>query len=224
MKRVVFLLVAAMFITLTANAQRPRRAHRGAATQNCMAVTMPKEDMNQAEKQTLTTMVQEEKMASDFYYAMSNKWNIPMFRNIMNAELRHKDILSQLLDKYDLQNPIANSNPGQYDDSGIQKLYNDLVAKGNASLKDALIAAAQLEEQDYMDLQKAIDGTDNADLRLAYQNLQRGAAHHLRAAVNQLSRLYGYTYEPQVLDKQTFDSLMVKPANRPVRRGPGMRR
>ncbi len=208
MKKLFYVLIAVMFVVVSANAQRPHRGqkHKG---ENLMAcITMPREDLNYAEKDLISRMAQEEKMAFDFYYTMYNKWNFRMFQKIMNSELRHKSVMVQLLDKYDLDNPVNDNLIGKYSDNDLQKVYNDLLSKGNTSLKDALIAAATLEELDYVDFQKAKEATDNADLRLAFTNMQKVTEQHLRAAVRQLMRLYNYDYEPQHIDKATFDKIM----------------
>ena len=215
MRKLLFVVVAVMFVMVSANAQRPhkgRMAHRG---QNFMAcVNMPKEDLNDAEKEWMNKMALEEKMAYDFYYMMFNKWNMPAFERIMNAELNHKTLMVKMLEKYGMDNPVNDQLIGQYDDKTLQDLYNDLFSRGNTSLKDAFIAAAELEELDYLDLQKALEAADNADLRVAFTNLQRGTTHHLNAMVMQLKRLYDYDYEPKHMDKETFDKLIQQPPHR----------
>ncbi len=180
---------------------------------NCVALSMAKQDLNKAEKNTLIAMAQEEKMAEDFYKAMSEQWNLPMFANIHKSEIRHKTILVGLIDKYGLENPVNDAKAGSYKNKEIQKLYNQLVSDGKKSLQDALISAALLEEQDYVDLQKAIDNTDNDDLKMAYTNLQRGTTHHLKAAVNLLKNRFGYNYKPQILPQETFDMIISTPKN-----------
>jgi len=207
MKNLVYLFIGLFFFT-NAYAQ-PGRMNKGRQNKmQCMALTMPKEDMNNKEKQDLLDMALEEKMAYDFYYTMYNKWNIPMFNRRMNAKMHHKNRLVQMIEKYELTNPVNDQEIGKYKNSRIQKLYNELLNKGQKSLKDALIAAANLEEMDIVALKKAIDNTDNADLRLVYKNLTRGSEHHLKATVNMLFRLYDYKYEPQYLDKKTFDEII----------------
>ncbi len=221
MKKLFYVLIAVMLTAAGVNAQRPQQGRMGGQQNFMAAVNMPKEDLSLAEKTWMTKIALEEKMAYDFYYMMFNKWNEPAFMRIMNAELRHKTLMVRMLEKYGLSNPIDDSKIGQYTDNGLQRTYNSLLSKGNQSLKDAMIAAAGLEEQDYMDLQQALDTTDNADLRLAFRQMKRGSANHLRAMVFQLKNLYDYDYEPQHLDKSTFDSLMQEHRGRGQR--PGMR-
>ena len=49
---------------------------------------------------------------------------------------------------------------GEFNNSELQDLYNDLIAKGSVSLYDALVVGATIEDVEIYDLNTAIDETD----------------------------------------------------------------
>ncbi len=200
MKRLVFLLTALSLVFVT-------YAQNSKGSVNCYAITMPKQDLSNTEKQALNYMRQKEKLAHDVYYTLYNKWSLPVFNNITASESRHTSIVKQLLAKYDLPDPVSDNQIGKFENAELQKLYNSLVQKGEKSLKDALEVGAMIEELDIKDLDQYLEKIDNDDIRLAFSNLRRGSTHHLKAFVWQLSRL-GYSYEPKYLSKTQFDQII----------------
>lgn len=92
-----------------------------------------------------------------------------------------------LIKWYGLDDDSSGSvTPGVFAHPELQALYNDLVNAGMQSLEDALRAAALVEETDIVDLQNAMNRTENADVRYVYENLMRGSENHLRAFVRNL--------------------------------------
>ena len=71
----------------------------------------------------------------------------------------------------------------------------------------ALYVGAFIEEVDILDLEDHINTTTHADIRTTYENLQWASGNHLRAFVRQLS-FQGITYEPILLDIDTFNAIM----------------
>ena len=63
----------------------------------------------------------------------------------------------------------------------MQKLYDDLVAKGSASRAAAVQVGISIETMDIADLEAAIAQTDEAQLDRAYGNLLAGSQRHLQA-------------------------------------------
>ena len=64
-----------------------------------------------------------------------------------------------------------------------------------------------------IDLQRAIDETDNADIQRLYENLMSGSRNHLRAYVGQIENL-GIVYEAQCLPQDEVDSIVDAPVER----------
>ncbi len=159
------------------------------------------------EKAGVLLMREEEKLARDVYNALYEKWNIPVFRNIARAEQTHMDAMGILIERYKLTDPVSRDVPGQFDNPELQKLYNSLTAEGFKSLKDALIVGATVEDLDISDLQKLIAKTDNDDIKVVYQNLEKGSRNHMRSFVYQLER-EGASYSPQYISKSYYNKII----------------
>jgi len=162
------------------------------------------------EKETLVYTREEEKMARDIYTAMLSKWNINIFSNISASEQKHMDAIQTLLTAYNLQDPVGNKGPGVFTNMEIQKLYNDLVAKGNNSETDAIIVGLTIEDMDIYDLQEALKQIQQQDIKTVYGNLLRASRNHMREFYTQLQNRGG-TYTPQFLTQQEYNDIVNSP-------------
>ncbi len=210
----IFAVVTIMFsLGFGAKAQKP------ATTSGCYAITMPKQPLSEDEKQLLLEMRQEEKLAHDVYFTLYNKWNLPVFNNIAKAESVHTQRLKELLAKYDIQDPVNDTEIGKFADQKYTDLYNQLVEKGSKSLEDALIVGATIEDLDIYDLNKALEKVDNDDIKLVFNNIKHASYNHMRAFTRQLYRLYDYKYEPQYISQEEFQQIISKqtPKRKPPR-------
>jgi len=133
-------------------------------------------------------MREEEKLARDVYNTLYAKWNIPVFTNIARAEQTHMDAVGLLIERYHLEDPIKTDIPGKFENEELQKLYDSLTEQGSASLTDALTVGATVEDLDIADLKKLIAQTDNDDITIIYQNLNKGSRNHMRSFYSQLER------------------------------------
>ncbi len=176
---------------------------------------LPVEDLSDAEVEELIKMRQEEKLARDVYLTLYEKWGLRIFSNIAQSEQSHMDAVKTLLDKYGLEDPVADDVVGVYKDSTFTELYNTFVEKGNLSLVDALKVGATIEDLDIKDLEDEIAQTDNQDIRTVFQNLMKGSRNHLRSFYK-LILLNGATYEPQYLSQEEFDAIVNSPMERGV--------
>jgi CRISPR/Cas system CMR-associated protein Cmr5 small subunit len=70
-----------------------------------------------------------------------------------------------------------------------------------------------IEEVDIEDIRKALDDTDNVDLKSAYGELLRESRNHLRSYVAEIESR-GVVYEAQVLDQATVDAIADSPMER----------
>lgn len=169
-------------------------------------------------------MREEEKLARDVYLALNDIWQVRVFENIASAEQQHMDDMFALIERYELDDPAL--TPGVFTDPDLQDLYDTLVARGAESLEEALRVGALIEEVDIEDLRTDMAAADNEDILLIYGNLLAGSENHLRAFVSQIERSYG-TYEPVVLDQDTYDEIIGSASARGGSsggsRGPGSR-
>lgn len=165
----------------------------------------PSGELTRAEVDGLLFMIEEEKLAADVYSALDEKWDMRVFENIGRAELTHQAAVKRLLDRYSLPDPRMGE--GEFANETLQDLYNDLVAQGSVSVRDALMAGAAIEEIDILDLEEYMAQTDKEDILLVYANLLRGSENHLRAFANNLER-QRVEYTPQYLSEEEYRSIM----------------
>ena len=171
-------------------------------------VTPTTVELTAEEKQDLLYMREEEKLARDVYDYMYAKYSLNVFKNIGKSEQKHMDKLLVLINKYDLEDPVALSpEAGKFGNEDLQTLYDALIAKGDVSLEEALVVGATIEDVDIFDLDNAIDKTNNADILDAYANLNCGSRNHMRAFYGQLDAL-NITYEAQYVSQIKLEEVL----------------
>lgn len=153
--------------------------------------------ITEAESNSLRFMREEEKLARDVYRFLGEKWQLPVFNNIANAEENHTAQVKCLLDAYQLPDS-ASTIAGQFNNPDLQNLYDQLTQRGQVSLSEALRVGALIEEVDIKDLQEALSETETPEIRVVYQNLIAGSENHLRAFTKNLAQ-QGESYTAQVL-------------------------
>ena len=163
-------------------------------------------DISQSELNGLLYMREEEKLAHDVYVYLYTIWNVPVFDNISKSETVHTNKVLELINSFGLEDP-ALPNAGEFNNTELQALYNQLVAQGSDSLVAGLLVGTTIEEVDIIDLKEEMEiATDNSILTV-YGNLIKGSEAHLRAFVAQL-KLRGYSYKPQLLSQEVFDAII----------------
>ncbi len=176
--------------------------------------SLPKEDLSEVELEGVLFVREEEKLARDTYLVLGEIWGARVFENISRSEQRHMDAMKQLIDKYELEDPVKSDKIGVFTNETLKALFDTLTAQGKESLEAALRVGAAIEEIDILDIQKQLDeNVDNQDITLVYNNLMKGSRNHLRAFVRNLANI-GVTYEPQYLDPDTYQSIISTPMER----------
>lgn len=150
---------------------------------------------------------EEEKLARDVYLTLYDVWGAPVFERIAQSEVQHMAAMLTLIERYGLNDPVADNPVGMFEDVSLQALYDDLVARGSESLEAALLVGGFIEELDVVDLEDRMDATDRADIDRVYANLLRGSRNHLRAFVQTYEAQSGAVYPAQVLDAVEIDSI-----------------
>ncbi len=145
-----------------------------------VAATLSASALTPAESTSVLYMKQEEKVARDVYQALFNRWEHATFGNIVTAEQRHMDAIDRLIARYGLTDTTP-VEPGRFSIPELQKLHDDLLAQGNASLTDALQVGVKIEEADIADLKEAIGLTREPMIQRVFGNLLRASGHHLSA-------------------------------------------
>ncbi len=159
--------------------------------------------LTDAEVESILFMKQEEKLAHDVYTALYVQWGQPIFSNIAQSEAQHIAAVDSLIETFSLadETPVE---PGKFSISVLQTLYDDLVARGESSLIDALLVGEFIEITDINDLTKAIEASSDPLVINVFSNLRRGSENHLGAFSSKLSPLYTHLAAPEL--NVQFDS------------------
>ena len=163
------------------------------------------------EEQSLIYMREEEKLARDVYLTFYEQWEGTVFANIAESEQTHTDTIEEMLEKYGLPDPVVDDTIGAFVNSFLLEKYYELVAKDQVSELDALMVGAFIEELDIIDLQEAVEQTDEEDLEQLYSNLMRGSRNHLRAFAERIEEATGEDYSAQLLDQEAVDAIVNTP-------------
>ncbi len=133
-----------------------------------------------ADADNILFMKQEEKLARDVYQVLAAQWEHPTFVNIARSEQRHMDAVDRLIAGFGLTDTTP-AEPGQFSIPELQALYTELVAKGGASLAEALAVGVLIEETDIEDLGAVLAATQNPTVTRVMTNLGQASINHLAA-------------------------------------------
>jgi len=167
------------------------------------------------EETHLVFLREEEKLARDVYLTLADQWQMPIFSNISGAEQRHMDSVKRVLDLYGVADPVVDDTVGVFTNPTLAQLYTDLVGQGSASLVDALIVGATIEDLDINDLDHMLAIADNNHVKIVGNNLAKGSRNHLRSFMRALTA-QGGSYEPQYLSQEDFDAILATEMERRV--------
>ena len=156
--------------------------------------------LTDVEKDWLTYIREEEKLARDVYLYLYDMWGSSIFDNISVSEQAHMDAIKTLIDRYGLDDPAGGSGLGVFDDPELQALYTKLIHGGSESLIDALRVGVFIEITDIADLTQGIATTTHRDIKTVYTNLRNGSQNHWDAFCSNLAKL-AVACEPYELTK-----------------------
>lgn len=205
-KKMLAISAVALF-TLTSTVFAASAAGPGVTPNPAAAIVAPA-TVSPTEAAALQFMREEEKLAHDVYVTLYETWGLRVFNNIASAEQQHTDTIATWLEYYDISDPAAGHELGEFANTELQALYDQLVAQGKASVAAALKVGAAIEEIDILDLQERLAETDNAAIQRVFENLARGSENHLRAFVANLQAQTGETYAPQHLSQAAYAEIV----------------
>ena len=168
-----FLILAAVAVVLGAFGALVVGAHPALA----------KASLSAPEAADLQYVREEEKLARDVYGVLDGLYGdqVAIFAQIAVSETRHTLAIKDLLDRYGVADPAEIDVPGDFVNLKLQALYDELVARGRLSLRDALEVGVAIEELDIGDLGACLERTTRADIQNVYGNLIDGSYSHLAA-------------------------------------------
>ncbi|MCZ2488067.1 DUF2202 domain-containing protein [Aquirufa antheringensis] len=217
MKKVLSFVAVLVFLS-SCEKGGPLGDDQGNSSQSLSAIqatvsSLPVEPLDSAEKQRVLFIREEEKLAYDVYQAMFDKYGVKIFQNIPNSELSHMEAMLTIITKYQLVDPMDKNPRGVFANADLQSLYNALVSQGNGSILAAYQVGAKIEELDIFDLNKSIAVTNNQDVKLVYDFLNKGSRNHLRSFFKNLTNAGG-TYTPVFITKAEFDAIVTTPTEK----------
>ena len=163
-------------------------------------------ELTQNEKNDLSFLREEEKLARDVYLYAFEKQQTQIFKNISESEQTHMNSVLSLMTKYGIPDS-ASKEVGVFNNKELQELYNVLTAKSDISLIDAFTVGALIEDLDIDDIDDFIANSSNEDVLSVYNNLSCGSKNHIRAYTKQLNN-NNTTYVPEYISKTYYDSIL----------------
>lgn len=151
---------------------------RGAG--DCLLAEAEQGTLTDAQKQELRAQAEHEKLARDTYVAYFESTGDYRFERIAASEDQHLEAIRMLLDRYDLTDPTAGLDEGEFTSDAVEGTYREYLAEGG-DLESALEVAQGIEKDDIADLEKATDGLDAPDVEQVYEHQIRASEHHLAA-------------------------------------------
>lgn len=217
MKNVVFLLAGVLLLS-SCEKGGPMDTGQENLTQSLAAVqssvtNLPLETLDSAERERILFIREEEKLAYDVYQTLFDRYGLKIFQNIPNSEMSHMEAMLSIIKKYQLIDPMDKNPRGIFTDPALQSLYNALVSQGQVSLLAAYQVGAKIEELDIYDLNKSIAVTNNQDVKLVYDFLNKGSRNHLRSFYKNLSNAGG-TYSPVYISLAEFTAIVTTPTEK----------
>jgi len=175
-----FLILAAIVVVLCALGAMLGAAHPALAATSLSAT----------EAADLQYVREEEKLARDVYEELDGLYGeqVAIFAKIAVSEDTHTLAIRDLLDRYDVADPAEDDVRGVFENHELQVLYDELVARGSASLEEGLWVGVFIEVLDIGDLTACLSRTTHADIQNVYGNLIDGSHSHLAAFEKVLAR------------------------------------
>ena len=177
------------------------------ATVTTTTTTLTTTELSSVEVEAIKYMAEEEKLAYDVYTRLAQMYpDVPVFANIAESEETHVNAVLFLAEKYHIS--IELGEPGVYNNTHIQELYDQLISMGSKSLEDALKVGALIEETDIKDLQDWIVKVQHDDIKQVFECLMMGSRNHLRAFTSTLEKMFGIEYQPQVISIEEYEQII----------------
>lgn len=133
------------------------------------------------EEEGILYMRQEEKVARDVYLLLGDTWNLSIFKNIASSEQNHMDAIKKLIVSYSLTDPEPDEIeiPGVFSNQDFQDMYDELIARGLSSPKEAMSVGQDIENKDIADLSYYSANTELKDILQVYKKLSDASNRHL---------------------------------------------
>lgn len=132
------------------------------------------------QKAALKFMVQEEKLAFDLYTILGEQTGLKPMTRIAYSEYQHMTAVRTLLTRYGVNDPTVGLAQGEFVNSDLQALYDQLLAQGTNYFAAKQVGVA-VETTDINDLSEILKTKLPTDLRVVFKNLRSASYNHLMA-------------------------------------------
>lgn len=163
----------------TAVSQQVGMRNSGVANPSSTLSSVPASPLSEAEAASLAYQYSEEMVARDLYSYFATLYPDAVFKSIAASEQTHMDAVKALLDRYSVTVPTGYGE--------LQSTFDALKSAGETSRQAALEVGLKVEMLDIEDIKKAIESTDNDDLKLVFANIGGASYNHLRGFSKALS-------------------------------------
>lgn len=174
---------------------------------SCSDSNNPVNSLDEATAQDLRFVREEEKLARDVYLYSFDKYQLQIFKNISESEQTHMDAVLGQLEKYNVSDPVSDNARGVFENSTLQELYNELTAKSDLSLIEALKVGALIEDLDIFDIESILQRTSENSIINVYNNLTCGSRNHLRSFTSEL-KANGADYENLYISDAYYNQII----------------
>ena len=162
--------------------------------------------LTEDEVSDLLFLREEEKLARDVYLYSYHKYGQQIFKNISDSESKHMNSVLELLNKYNIEDPVLDE-VGKFKDEHLQEIYDALIEKSEVSLIEALLVGNTIEDLDIYDISKNEERTDREDILTVYNSLKCGSRNHLRS-FNSLVLNNDVIYTVQYITDTEFNEIV----------------
>lgn len=174
---------------------------------SCSDSNNPVNSLDEATAEDLRFVREEEKLARDVYLYSLDKYQLQIFKNISESEQTHMDAVLGQLEKYNVSDPVSDNARGVFENSTLQELYNELTAKSDLSLIEALKVGALIEDLDIFDIESILQRTSENSIINVYNNLTCGSRNHLRSFISEL-KANGGDYNNQYISEEYYNEII----------------
>jgi hypothetical protein len=124
-------------------------------------------------------MRDELKLARDLYTALSDIWELDVFKNTAKSKQSLMDAVSCLLKRYGIDDPPDEA--GRFVNADLQELYSYLIDQGKVSRDNAIDVTILIEQTVIADLNDVFLQTNEKEVHKVLTLLMEGSETHLHA-------------------------------------------
>jgi len=169
---------------------------------------IPAVNISDTEKHELLFLLEEEKLARDVYEYNYSKYNQSIFNNISSSEAKHMNEVASLLTSFNISYDYIDLNKrGEFINTELQELYDQLVGLSDTSYVMGLTVGATIEYLDIKDLADLKNVTTNSSILDVADKLQCGSRNHMRSFTSTLPD-EGQTYKDQHIAEKELEEIL----------------